>query len=325
MRLREQTKSIGIALGLLLLVAKGSLSAGQPIFRAPPAVTPAQAIRILEALPQDGTRDGVPKQVAPATLCATDQEFMRKALAVITTEVEMAKLTAKLGNTAELRALSNELIIAQTKNGAALRELARLKIYEPEWNLSPEQEKLITSFRLQTPEAVASAYQEWVNNDRSGAIPVFTQGAKTVKDPLLRTLAEQILGELRTERPIAAAAIAAQAAHDRAPLISADETGVVDKSVNSSQTGKGSVGGKPGTKASKGKTSAAKTSATVRSRQLKGKVADTMDYGTSDPSTKPSNANRSIQTERDANGRIKMAPMISADVAEGAIRTIPPE
>ena len=314
---RKQTRCVGIALGALLLGANGSLPAAHPVLPAPPPATPAQIIHILEVLPQGGTREGVPASIVAPTLCEMDQEFVRKALAVIMTEIQMAKLTGELANTAELRTLSNELLIAQTKNGAALREAARMKSCECEWKLSPEQEKLITSFRMQAPEAIAPAFHEWVQTDRSGAIPVFIQAAKMVKDPLLQTLAEQILGELRTERPAAAAAIAAKAAQERAPIVIAEEPRKENAPAASPPPGKGSIGRQPGKTAAKGQASASKASTVARSARVKGNGVDTIGNGTPVPSSSASNAERSFRTERDANGQIKMSPMISSDVAEG--------
>jgi hypothetical protein len=295
-----------------------STHAGRPFQPEPLPPSPAQVARILEALPQSGTRVGVPVVSAPSTLGAADQEFVKSALAIVTAEARIGKLVAEFGATEELRTLGNELFVNQTRNAAALREAARAKNFEAETRLNAEQEALVDSFRLKTPETLGPAFQECVNNDRSGAIPAFAQGARVAKDPNLRRLAEQVVGELRTERPEAAAAIAAAAAKHRviAEVPKAPKVGTQTVTTRSKA-------GSP-VKASRANSKAAavsrrskvpvQTSVPSSSVEEVSPAPTPATVGGARPGTQT--APRPFRTERNPNGRIKMSPMISADVAE---------
>jgi hypothetical protein len=312
---KMNTSAAALIFGIALTEA---IQAGRPFQPEPLPPCPAQVARILEALPQGGTRVGGSVVSTPSALGAADQEFVKAALAIVTAEARIGKLVAELGATEELRALGNELFVNQTRNAAALREAARAKNFEAETRLSAEQEALVDSFRLKALETLGPAFQECVNNDRSGAISVFAQGARGAKDPNLRRLAEQVVGELRTERPEAAAAIAAAAAKHRAiaEVPKSPEMG------NPTAANRAKAG-------SPVKASRANSKAATASRRSKVPVQTSVPSSSVEevsPAPTPTTvggvmpatptAPRPFRTERNPNGRIKMSPMISADVAE---------
>jgi hypothetical protein len=294
-----------------------AIHAGRP-FQPERPPSPAQVARILEALPQGGTRDGVPVVSAPSALGAVDQEFVKSALAIVTVEARIGKLVAELGATEELRTLGNELFVNQTRNAAALREAARTKNFEAEMRLSAEQEALVDSFRLKTSETLGPAFQECVNNDRSGAISIFAQGARIAKDPNLRRLAEQVVGELRTERPEAAAAIAAAAAKNR-PIAEAPKAAEMGNQTAAARS-------KTGSPAKAGRANSKAAAAVQRSKVPVQTPVPASSAGEVSPAPAPTAigeampatpaAPRPFRTERNPNGRIKMSPMINADIAE---------
>jgi hypothetical protein len=313
--------NIGASVLLFWMGMTESSHAGRPVPPQPMPPSPVQVARLLESLPQGGTRDGVPIVSAPSTLTVADQEFVKSALATVTTEAQIGKLVAELGGTEEVRALGNELLVNQTRNAAALREAARAKNFEAEARLSTEQETFISSFRLRTPEALGPAFQDYIHHDRSGSIAVFIQGAKTVKDPDLRTLAEQVLGELRTERPIAAAAIAAAAAKNRpgAEIVEAPQKG--DRkalAVSRPASRAKATRGKAGTGAAAKPSNVSEQTSVLTSRAQA--VAPAPRPAVVDEAiraTPPASKNqRPSRTARDPNERIRMVPMISADITE---------
>src|SRR5688572_24539958 len=122
---------------LLLLFGAGDLAVAQDSSSAIETSTPASTQQVAPAeavLPQDVPQTAIPTPT-PTPLSATDQEFLRKALAVITAERELGKLANERGETEEVKALGAELLTSQVKNGAALQELAKLKNFE--LNLPP--------------------------------------------------------------------------------------------------------------------------------------------------------------------------------------------
>lgn len=214
--MRMNTFGRNLTACLLLCTTGGSITAKENVASTGTLPSPAtdQIAPPPAVLPQDVPQIEIPSATS-SPLVPADQDFLAKALAVVTAERELGKLASERGETEEVKALGRELLKSQVKNGAALQELAKLKNFQLKMPLENPQEEILTPLQEKSGTSFDSAFRESVAQDRSKSIQLFTQGAKLAKDPAVRGLAMQALAELKKERPLAAMEAAKTAQNGR--------------------------------------------------------------------------------------------------------------
>jgi putative membrane protein len=130
-------------------------------------------------------------------LTKEDKEFLKNASEMGLTEVELGKLAAEKGGSAEVKALGKKLMADHKKSNAELAKLAKSKKVELKMDETAAQKQMIAAFEKKSGAEFDKEFREHVAKDHEKAIKTFSDAAKDTKDPDVKAFAEKNLAALK--------------------------------------------------------------------------------------------------------------------------------
>lgn len=130
-------------------------------------------------------------------LTKEDKEFLKNASEMGLTEVELGKMAAEKGASADVKALGKRLVADHQKSNEDLEKLAANKKVELKMEKTAAQSQMISAFEKKSGEEFDKEFREHVAKDHEKAIKTFSDAAKDSKDADVKAFAEKQLGTLK--------------------------------------------------------------------------------------------------------------------------------
>ena len=134
---------------------------------------------------------------------AADREFIDKAAASTLAEIEMGRLAASRGQTAEIRQFGRHMMKDHSKVNTELSALAGRKGIALPTSMSTDQQQTCEQLASLSGDAFDDAYIDATRKDLDSVVGEFRREASAVGDPDLRRWVTRTLGTLHHHEELA--------------------------------------------------------------------------------------------------------------------------